>query len=272
VAIPDVPTETASLEQTVEHLAVQNVPFRIDPILEPIGFGFAASLGRYLEARRRYPDAEMLLGVGNLTELTDADSAGINVIMLGFCQELGIRSVLTTEVGNWARSAVRELDLARRLVHHACRNRVLPKRVEPLLQLLRDPRLLEHGPAVLEALSQRITDHNYRIFAERGEIHLMNRDGCWHGADPFALFASLSQRRAIDPGHAFYLGYELAKAVTALTLGKNYTQDEALRWGFLTVPEQSHRDKMKDVADVQAPDAPSATASGPAGASGGCGG
>ena len=33
----------------------------------------------------------------------------------------------------------------------------------------------------------------------------------------------------------------MAKAVTALTLGKNYTQDQALRWGFLTVPEVSHR-------------------------------
>jgi hypothetical protein len=37
----------------------------------------------------------------------------------------------------------------------------------------------------------------------------------------------------------------MAKAVTALTLGKNYTQDQALRWGFLTVPEESHRDKMQ---------------------------
>ena len=34
------------------------------------------SLGRYLEVRRRYPDAEMMMGIGNLTELTDADSAG----------------------------------------------------------------------------------------------------------------------------------------------------------------------------------------------------
>ena len=80
------------------------MPLRIDPILEPIGFGFAASLGRYLEVRRRYPDAEMMMGIGNLTELTDADSAPINVLLLGFCQELGIRSVLTTQVINWARS------------------------------------------------------------------------------------------------------------------------------------------------------------------------
>ena len=35
--------------------------------------------------------------------------------------------------------------------------------------------------------------------------------------------------------------YELAKAVTALTLDKEYRQDEALDWGFLTRHETSHR-------------------------------
>ena len=46
-----------------------------------------------------------------------------------------------------------------------------------------------------------------------------------------------------DPSHAFYLGYELMKAKTALTLSKNYRQDQALDWGFLTEPEVSHRDR-----------------------------
>ncbi|TMQ32209.1 MAG: dihydropteroate synthase, partial [Planctomycetota bacterium] len=65
------------------------------------------------------------------------------------------------------------------------------------------------------------------------------------GDDPFQLFAEMARREAIEPAHAFYLGYEMAKAITALTLGKNYVQDQALRWGFLTVPEHSHRDKMQ---------------------------
>ena len=43
----------------------------------------------------------------------------------------------------------------------------------------------------------------------------------------------------VEAAHAFYLGYEFAKAVTALTLGKNYVQDQALCWGFLTLPEKS---------------------------------
>jgi dihydropteroate synthase-like protein len=239
VAVPDVPTALEGLDDTVAFLRAAGVPFRIDPVLEPIGFGLAASLGRYLEVRRRYPDAPMLMGVGNLTELTDVDSAGVNVLLAGFCQEVGIRSVLTTEVINWCRSSVRELDLARRLVYFACTRRVLPKHVEPDLVLLRDPRLREHGEARLRELAGQLRDPNFRLFAERGLLHVLNNRVFLEGADPFALFRAIQAGQEIDPAHAFYLGYEMAKAVTALTLGKNYVQDQALRWGFLTVPEGS---------------------------------
>jgi dihydropteroate synthase-like protein len=245
VAIPDVPATLEGLDATVEALLARKVPFRIDAVLEPIGLGFAASLGRYLEVRRRYPAAEMMMGVGNLTELTDVDSAGVNVVLLGFCQEAGIRSVLTTEVINWCRTCVRELDLARRLVHFACTRQVLPKHLEPDLVLLRDPRLRCHSAATLAELAARLTDRNFRLFAEEGLLHVMNDKMHLQGPDPFALFAQIQQREDIDAAHAFYLGYELAKAVTALTLGKNYVQDQALRWGFLTVEEVSHRGKEK---------------------------
>jgi dihydropteroate synthase-like protein len=244
VAIPDSPAELDSLDRTVQILSHDGVPFRLDPILEPIGFGFAASLGRYLETRRRFPDTDMMMGVGNLTELTDADSAATNVLLAGFCQELRIRSVLTTEVINWCHSCVRELDLARRLAHHAVHQRVVPKHLEPNLLLLRDPKIYEMGEAALVELANQITDRNYRVFVEGGEIHVINGQMYLHGTDPFVLGAEMIRRDPkVDPSHAFYLGYELAKAVIALTLGKNYTQDQALRWGFLTVPETaSHRE------------------------------
>jgi dihydropteroate synthase-like protein len=241
VAVPDVPATLEGLEETIQRLDTDGVPFRIDPILEPIGFGVAASLGRYLEVRRRYPQAEMLMGVGNLTELTDVDSAGINVLLLGFCQEIGIRSVLTTEVINWCRSCVRELDLARRLVYHAHKYHVLPKHVEPNLVMLRDPRLHVHGDEMLGRLAGQVRDRNFRVFAERGQLHVLNSQIFLHGTDPFALFQEMLLREAITPDHAFYLGYEMAKAVTALTLGKNYMQDQSLRWGCLTLPEMGRR-------------------------------
>jgi dihydropteroate synthase-like protein len=243
VAAPDDPATLQGLDRTIDKLEAWGVKYRIDPVIEPIGFGFAASLGRYLEVRRRYPKAEILMGVGNLTELTDVDSAGINVLLLGFCQELGIRSVLTTEVINWARSAVKELDLARRLVHYACTNRVLPKHLEAGLIVLRDEKIREQGPAALDELARRITDRNFRLFAESGLIHVINGRMHLRGTDAFELFAQMLEREPIDASHAFYLGYEMAKAVTALTLAKNYIQDQSLDWGFLTRPEMPHNDQ-----------------------------
>ncbi|HEX5104993.1 MAG TPA: dihydropteroate synthase, partial [Pirellulaceae bacterium] len=253
IVIPDDFASLGGLEETLELLAGAGVRLRIDPVIEPIGCGFAASLGRYIEVRRRYPDAEMLMGTGNLTELTDADSAGINVLLLGFCQELGVRSVLTTQVINWARTSVRECDLARRLVYHAASRRIPPKHIEERLITLRDPKVHEFGVETLERLAQQIRDNNYRIYAEAGEVHLLGAGLHLADRDPLLLFERLLHPgfggRAdshqpptnVDPSHAFYLGYEMAKAAIALALSKEYRQDEALDWGYLTVAEKSHR-------------------------------
>ncbi len=258
VVIPDDFATLGGLDETVERLAAAGIPLRIDPVIEPIGCGFAASLGRYLEVRRRYPDAEMLMGIGNLTELTDADSAGINVLLLGFCEEVGIRSILTTEVINWARTSVRECDLARQLVHYAIRNRVPPKHLEPRLVTLRDEKVVEFGPVALAQLAAQIKDRNYRVFAEGDELHLIGPNLHLADHDPFLIFERLlhpgfggaddrHSPQPVDPSHAFYLGFELAKASIALALSKQYRQDEALDWGYLTVAEESHRLRKSSV-------------------------
>ncbi|MCA9067969.1 MAG: dihydropteroate synthase, partial [Planctomycetaceae bacterium] len=239
VVIPDNPRDLSTLEDTIAHLTKRGARFRLDPILEPIGFGFAESLARYYEVRRRFPDCEMMMGIGNLTELTEVDTAGMNVLLAAICEELKIRSILTTEVINWARSAVKEFDLARRLVHYAIQNRQLPKHVDSSLVMLRDPRLAGRTAEELTQLADSLTDPNFRIFVEGDQIHVMNREGYWKGTDAFELFDQFQAASPVDASHAFYLGYELAKAVTALTLGKQYTQDQPLRWGFLTVPEIS---------------------------------
>ena len=246
VAIPDDPHDLATLEATIDSLSAKSCRFRIDPILEPIGFGFAASLARYYEVRRRWPELPVLMGIGNLTELTDVDTAGVNVLLAALCQELAIHSVLTTEVIGWARSAVKEFDLARRLVRHAVVNRTLPKHVDSSLIMLRDADVSEFGDETLGTMASQLTDPNFRIFVERGEIHVMNRDGYWRGSDAFELFDRFAAETGpLDSSHAFYLGYELAKAVTALTLGKQYTQDQALCWGFLTLPESTVHERRR---------------------------
>lgn len=244
VVIPDSPNDEVSLDQSVDYLVAKGVPIRIDPILEPIGVGFTSSLIRYAEVRRRYVEVPMMMGIGNLTELTDVDSAGVNVLLLAICQELGIHSVLTTQVINWARSAVRECDIARRLVCHSQRNRMPPKRLSNKLVVLRDPKLKSHSAATLESLAASIRDHNYRIFAQDDAIHLISADMHLAASDPFALFDQLMNRPQttnVDAGHAFYLGFEMAKASIALLLGKQYEQDNALQWGHLTRDETFHR-------------------------------
>ncbi len=242
--MPDDPATLAGLDETVEFLATRGVRLRIDPILEPIGFGFAASLGRYLDVRRRYPDAEMMMGIGNLTELTDADSAAINVLLLGFCQELGIRSVLTTEVINWARTQrarVRRGPAAGLLCRTATTR--CPSGSSRGWSCSATAEVVRQGGEALDRLAREIRDPNYRLFAEDGLLHAVTAGLHAADADPFALFEQLAAAapRPIDANHAFYLGYEMAKAVTALTLGKEYRQDEALDWGLLTRAEGYHR-------------------------------
>ncbi|MBX7102983.1 MAG: dihydropteroate synthase [Gemmataceae bacterium] len=240
VAIPDDPHSLEGLDATIDKLVRQGVRFRIDPILEPIGCGFAESLGRYLDVRRRYPDAAMMMGIGNLTELTDVDSAGVNMLLAGFCQEAGIFSVLTTQVINWARSSIRELDFARRLSAFAVREQVPPKRISGDLVMLRDPTVRSHGLPWLDELTKSVKDGNYRLFAEDGRLHAIRAGLHDSDTNPYQLFTRLlKQHPDLEASHAFYLGYELANAVIALTLGKQYTQDEALTWGFLKGPDYS---------------------------------
>lgn len=240
VIIPDHPHELESMWETAKRLEERNCLYRLDPILEPVGFGFAASLSRYFETRRLAPDTPIMMGIGNITEMSEVDSAGINFLLAAICQELNIKSVLTTQVIPWCQHAVKEFDIARRMVRHAITNHSLAKRICPDLVMLHDTRISSLDKQSLLELSENLRDPSFRIFVEGGQIHIMNRDGYWTGEDPFNLFDQiLPISPQVDASHAFYLGYELSKAVTALTLGKRYQQDHALQWGFLTIPEMS---------------------------------
>ena len=234
VVVPDAGALFDSVDATIRVLESHGVPYLIDPVLEPIGFGFMASLERYAEARRRYPDAELMMGIGNVTELTAADSTGVNALLIAICQDLGIRTVLTTEVIPWARGAVREIGIARELMHYAVATRAVPKHVDDRLLTIKDPALLEYSQDELHDLQRRITDPNFRIFTDRDAITVLNRDHFVRGTDIQEIFAQLGVTEAT---HAFYLGKELARAKLAITLGKTYRQEGSLSWGYLTPPD-----------------------------------
>ncbi len=234
VVIPDFGEGLESLERNVATVEALGATYVIDPILDPLSFGFTESLGRFAETRRRHPDAEMLMGLGNLTELTDADSVGINAVMAGVVAELGIDYVLTTEVISWARGAVRELDLARRLMHYAVTTRVLPKGLDGRLVALKDTPFEWYAEDELRDMQREVRDRHYRIFTDERRVYVFNRDTFLCGRDPHELFAALD---VSDAGHAFYLGCELERAALAVRLRKKYTQESPLDWGYLSADE-----------------------------------
>ena len=242
VVVPDPGALWDSVDRTVSALEKHGARYLIDPVIEPIGFGFMASLERYADARRRYPNAELMMGIGNITELTAADSTGVNAMLIAICQELGIRTVLTTEVIPWAQGSVREIDVARQLMHHAITNRTVPKHIDDRLVTTKDAAILEYAEAELRDLQGRITDPNFRIFTDRSTITVLNRETFVRGTDIQEIFAQLDVTEAT---HAFYLGKELAKAKLAITLGKTYRQEGSLSWGYLTPPDDVKSEHVK---------------------------
>ena len=229
VLIPRQPSDEASLYEAIDKLVARGRDFLADSILDPLPFGLTWALGRYERLRARFPQAPIFIGIGNVTELTDADTSGMNALLLGIATELRAAAVLTTEVSGHARRAVREADVARRIMYAAREQQALAAGFSPALMTVHDKRPFPDSAEEIERVAGLIRDPSYRIQVSARGVHLYNRDG-HHVADgPFQLFPHLALKD--DVGHAFYLGVELGRAETAWRLGKRYVQDQPLDWG-----------------------------------------
>jgi len=241
VLIPREPSDEASLYAAIDAMTQRGRPFLADSILDPLPFGLLASLTRYERLRQRYPDAPIMLGIGNLTELTEADTGGINAVLCGIAAELHAAALLTTQVSPHARRAIREADVARRLMYAAREQRTLPKGITDQLTGLHARQPFPDSPQDIAETAAAIRDPNFRVQVSGDGVHVYNRDGHHIAADPFALFPHL--RLEADGSHAFYMGVELARAEIAFQLGKRYVQDQGLDWGCAT--ERAEQDLTK---------------------------
>ncbi len=229
VLVPKPHGDLASLIRAVDAAKAKGRDHLADPILDPIHFGFMASLERYAELHRLRPDVEILMGTGNLTELTDADSQGVTATLLGICSELRIRNVLIVQVSPHTRRTLEEHDAARRLMYRAREDESLPKGYGGGLLSLHELRPHPETAEQIAAMARAVRDQSFRIEVAEDGIHVYNRDGHYVARDAFELFDKLGVEK--DGPHAFYLGHELAKAEIAHQLGKRYTQDGHLDWG-----------------------------------------
>ena len=233
------PDDLDGLDRMAARMEQLDRPYFLDSILAPINSGFAASLARYVEVRRRHPNAEMLMGIANLTELTEADSTGVTALLIGFCQEVGIRAVLTTEVIGWARGVVRETVRAAEIMHLAQRQAGPPKHIDSGLLTAKDESMRAPSEEELRAMQAQISDPNYRLFADADWLYAFNGERFVREANMHAVFEQLD---VDDASHAFYLGKELMKATIARGLHKNYRQEGPLDWGLLSFPEPRRED------------------------------
>jgi dihydropteroate synthase-like protein len=243
ILVPAEMGSLASLERAMELMDKINRPWIADPILDPIHFGLTNSIVRYHELRRKYPDAPIMMGVGNLTELTDADTSGINAILFGIISELNITNVLATEVSPHARKAIMEANIARRMMFVAREDSSLPRDITNDLLVAHERRPFPDSAEDIAQLAGNIKDPNYRIKVGEQGLYMFNRDGLMQDTDPFNFYPQLDLKD--DTGHAFYLGAELARAQIAWQLGKRYTQDEELEWGCAVDKEQEDITQQK---------------------------
>lgn len=236
ILIPARPADMDSLERAVRALSARGRSFIADPILDPIHFGFTAAIVRYQRLREAFPEAPLMMGVGNVTELTDADTTGINALLMGIVSELRIGAILTTEVSAHTRSAVREADSARRMMYAARAADSLPRDFSNALLTVHSRRPFPDSPQEIAELAASIRDPSFRVRVSEAGIHVFNRDGHHVAIDPVALYSYLGLEH--DGAHAFYMGIELARAQIAWQLGKRYAQDQELDWGCATIQPQ----------------------------------
>jgi len=218
----------------------------VDPLLDPPGYGsLIESLIAYREASKRFVDYPMLMGVGNVTELVDADSIGMNALLALIAMEVGASMLLTVEASDKTRNAVAELFIAARMAESAVVGRRPPKDLGVDLLLYKEKRRrmtrVDLGNVPLHSVDgyrrpwRPDPSGFFRVFVDHdaGAIMLVysGRKGVFgvyaRDVDSLASFVA-DQGLVTDIEHAIYLGRELEKASEALRVGRSYVQDEHL--------------------------------------------
>ncbi len=233
-----------------EKLGITNVigDLIVDPVNTP---GIVKSLVAYHEFHKRNPNIPILFGVGNVVELMDADSVGIHALLAGMASEIGANILLTTEKSDKVKGSIKELTTASRMMFLSKRRDTVPKDLGLNLLILKDKRKRE------EPYNKEVEAETKIITAERRKTTAVDPRGCFkiminrENKTLVAIHFSTTRRdkpNLIVKGknaeevynkiiemdlvtrldHAAYLGSELEKAEIALSVGKEYIQDNPL--------------------------------------------
>jgi dihydropteroate synthase-like protein len=200
-----------------------------DPLLQPVGSGLVASLKNFKKST--YP---LFFGAGNVTELIDADSVGVNALLAGMAMELGAAVIFTAEHSDKTTGSISEMRRASEMMALAG-GRPYPKDLGIDLLVLKEKRRrreppLEYDTAITAiAMPDRIAydpKGNFRIGIEDDQIVAVIHDRAIRGKRwQDVLHTILSHNDVSLLDHAGYLGRELYKADLAIRYGRSFEQD-----------------------------------------------
>jgi dihydropteroate synthase-like protein len=200
-----------------------------DPLLQPAGSGLAASLKRFKKSP--YP---LFFGAGNVVELLDADSIGMNAVLAGIAMELEASVIFSSEHSDKTQDSVREMRRATEMMALA-RDRPYPKDLGIDLLILKEKRRRREPPLEYATVSNAkpMPDEieydpkgNFRIGIEGDTIVAAINGRAVRGTrwqDVFFTIMKNGDVTLLD--HAAYLGRELYKAELAIRYGRSFEQD-----------------------------------------------
>jgi dihydropteroate synthase-like protein len=200
-----------------------------DPLIAPVGSGLVESLLNFSD-----PGYPIFFGAGNVAELLDADSVGVNALLAGMAMEVNASVIFSSEHSDKTRGAISEMRRATEMMVLAG-ERPYPKDLGIDLLILKEKRrrrepplnYCEEIPAV--KVPKEITYDpcgNFRIGIEGDGIVAVINGKAYRGdswADVFHAIQECGEVSLLD--HAAYLGAELYKAELAIRFGRSFEQD-----------------------------------------------
>ncbi|MEE9594441.1 MAG: DUF4346 domain-containing protein, partial [Candidatus Hydrothermarchaeales archaeon] len=212
-----------------------------DPILMPPNAGLLDSLVAYSEFALQHPhEYPMLMGAGNVTELFDADSVGINALLSSLASECNASLIFTVEASDKTRGSVGELQVAAKMMYLSRIRGSPPKDLGLDLLRFKEKKLkrpsLDEVPEAEEIMAEPREDYvedplgYFKIFVEPQGIRCVHYHKGGAGVSIIGKNSKEINDTIISMGlisssdHAFYLGRELQKAESALKYGKSYVQ------------------------------------------------
>jgi len=231
-----IPGPKTGIEENVKAAQLMGIEVMADPVLDPPMQGLVESAYRYLEFHRAHPDVPLFFGVGNVTELIDADSPGVNGLLAAMGSEVGASVLFTPEYSDKAKGSIGELRSASEMMLLARERKSPPKDLGVDLFLLKEKRHLPED-AMPENFEEAKGGHSwemdpkgcFRIRTAEGRIVAEHDKVSIAGDSATDLLNTIISRGLVTRlDHAGYLGRELQKAEEALKIGRSYSQDEPL--------------------------------------------